>query len=95
MRRRNSNAAVDEAAIEPDLNGVKVLVVDDEEDSLVIVQRILERRGAEVRAASSMIVRARCAPAFNYTSPSRSISPSSSRSCKTGRRFGRSDLPNE
>jgi len=44
----------DEAAIEADLTGVKVLVVDDDEDSASIVKRILERNRAEVRAASSM-----------------------------------------
>jgi PAS domain S-box-containing protein len=48
------NAAVDEDSIAPDLNGVKVLVVDDEEDSLAIIQRILERRGAKVCASRSM-----------------------------------------
>ena len=47
-------AGLDEATIEPDLTGVKVLVVDDEEDSVAIVKRILERRGAEVHATNSM-----------------------------------------
>ena len=41
------NAAVDRTTVEPDLSGVKVLLVDDEEDSLATVSRILERRGAE------------------------------------------------
>jgi CheY-like chemotaxis protein len=36
------------------LNGIKVLVVDDEKDSVTIVCRILERRGALVRGANSM-----------------------------------------
>ena len=48
------NEEVDRAAIRPDLNGIKVLVVDDEQDSVTIVRRILERRGAEVRSANSM-----------------------------------------
>ena len=45
---------VDEAATEAHLAGVKVLVVDDEPDSAVIVKRILERHRADVRAAGSM-----------------------------------------
>ena len=48
------NAAVDGAAKDADLRGVKVLVVDDEDDSASIVRRILERHGAEVRATGSM-----------------------------------------
>jgi PAS domain S-box-containing protein len=47
-------AAVDNATAEPDLSGIRVLMVDDEPDSVAIVQRVLERRGAEVRAARSM-----------------------------------------
>jgi CheY-like chemotaxis protein/two-component sensor histidine kinase len=47
-------AAVDRAATEPNLAGIKVLVVDDEEDSLAVVKRILERRGAEVRGSKTM-----------------------------------------
>jgi PAS domain S-box-containing protein len=47
-------AEVDRAAIKADLNGIKVLVVDDEEDSVTIVRRILERRGARVRGANSV-----------------------------------------
>jgi PAS domain S-box-containing protein len=47
-------ATVDQAAMEPDLAGVKVLVVDDEEDSLAVVKRILERRGAQVRGSTTM-----------------------------------------
>jgi len=46
--------AVDQAGIEPNLEGVKVLVVDDEEDSVTTVKRILQRRGAEVCSARSM-----------------------------------------
>jgi CheY-like chemotaxis protein len=49
-----SGARLDEQAFKPDLTGVKVLVVDDEEDSVAIVQRLLERRGAEVRGTHSM-----------------------------------------
>jgi CheY-like chemotaxis protein/anti-sigma regulatory factor (Ser/Thr protein kinase) len=48
------NAAVDGAAIEVDLGGIKVLVVDDEQDSVGTITRILERYGAEVRGAYSM-----------------------------------------
>ena len=48
------NVEVDDAASQPDLSGIKVLVVDDEEDSLSVVSRILERRGAEVRGATTM-----------------------------------------
>ncbi|MEY2563146.1 MAG: hypothetical protein QOH88_1339 [Verrucomicrobiota bacterium] len=48
------NGEVDEAANTADLKGVKVLVVDDEADSAGIVQRILERTGAEARTAGSM-----------------------------------------
>jgi CheY-like chemotaxis protein len=48
------DAEVDEAAIDADLKGVKVLVVDDEADSAGIVKRILERTGAEVCIAASM-----------------------------------------
>src|SRR5205814_7532771 len=47
-------AAVDDSAREPDLKGIKVLLVDDERDSIAIVQHALARRGAEVCAASSM-----------------------------------------
>jgi PAS domain S-box-containing protein len=48
------NAAVDDAASQPDLRNIKVLVVDDEEDSLLIIKRILERCGAQVCAVRSM-----------------------------------------
>lgn len=39
---------------ESDLTGIKVLVVDDEEDSVAAVERFLKRRGAEVRGTGSM-----------------------------------------
>lgn len=48
------NAAVDGSAMTADLHGVKVLVVDDEEDSVAAVLRILSHRGAEVRGVNSM-----------------------------------------
>jgi CheY-like chemotaxis protein len=48
------NSVVDKAAIEVNLSGVKVLVIDDEEDSVDTITRILERHGAEVRGAYSM-----------------------------------------
>jgi PAS domain S-box-containing protein len=48
------NAEVDDAAVDADLNGVRVLVVDDEADSAGIVKRILARHGAEICTAGSM-----------------------------------------
>jgi PAS domain S-box-containing protein len=52
--------------VQPDLRGIKVLVVDDDKDSLEVVRRILSRRNAEVYAASSadaaMMLFARCSP---------------------------------
>jgi PAS domain S-box-containing protein len=48
------DAAMDNATAEPDVRGIRVLMVDDEPDSVAIVQRMLERRGAEVRVARSM-----------------------------------------
>ncbi len=48
------SAASNGTARKADLTGVKVLVVDDEEDSIEIVKRVLERAGAEVRTANSM-----------------------------------------
>ena len=46
--------AVDGAATDAELKGIRVLVVDDEADSAGIVKRILGRSGAEVRTATSM-----------------------------------------
>jgi PAS domain S-box-containing protein len=37
----------------PDLQGIKVLAVDDDKDSLEVLKRILSRRNAEVQTASS------------------------------------------
>ena len=48
-------ASFDVAAKKSDLTGIRVLVVDDEDDSIEIVGRILERKGAEVRTARSMV----------------------------------------
>src|SRR6478736_6261750 len=48
------NAAVDRGAIQVSLGGVKVLAIDDEEDPVGTIRRILERHGAEVRGAYSM-----------------------------------------
>ncbi len=48
-------ASLDVAAKKSDLTGIRVLIVDDEDDSIEIVGRILERRGAEVRTARSMV----------------------------------------
>ena len=45
---------MEHAASEANLSGINVLVVDDEEDSLSVVSRILARRGAEVRGAATM-----------------------------------------
>jgi hypothetical protein len=38
----------------PSLQGVRVLVVDDEADNLELVARLLQRQGAEVSVASSV-----------------------------------------
>jgi PAS domain S-box-containing protein len=46
--------AIDKTALQVNLTGVKVLVVDDEEHSGDIVRRILEHYGAEVCPARSM-----------------------------------------
>jgi CheY-like chemotaxis protein len=48
------NAEIDAGANEQNLHGIKVLVVDDDADSVEIVGRILRRNKAEVRAAGSM-----------------------------------------
>ncbi|PYJ11776.1 MAG: hypothetical protein DMF06_01655 [Verrucomicrobia bacterium] len=48
------SVAIDDGATEADLSGVKILVVDDEKDSVEIVRRILGRTGAEVCTAGSM-----------------------------------------
>jgi PAS domain S-box-containing protein len=42
------------APLQPDLGGIKVLVVDDDRDSLGVVKRILSRRNAEVYTSSSV-----------------------------------------
>jgi CheY-like chemotaxis protein len=62
VRQRRSGArpssggsvALDDVATNADLSGVKVLVVDDEADSVEIVRRILGRTGAVVCTAGSM-----------------------------------------
>jgi CheY-like chemotaxis protein len=41
------------ARFEPDLDGLNVLVVDDESDARALAKRILEERGAAVRTAAS------------------------------------------
>jgi signal transduction histidine kinase len=46
------------------LSGIKILVVDDEPDSAEIVARILERNGAQVRAANSSEAAVRVFTAF-------------------------------
>lgn len=48
------NAQIDESVIEADLSGINLLVVDDDPDSGATISKILERRGAAVRTASSM-----------------------------------------
>lgn len=48
------NAEIDSNIRKGDLNGVRVLLVDDDPDSLAIVERILQRNGATVRAANCM-----------------------------------------
>jgi CheY-like chemotaxis protein len=45
---------VDASVSEPELRGIRVLLVDDEPDSNAIVRNALERRGADVCVASSM-----------------------------------------
>src|SRR4029077_9188817 len=52
--QQRRKAQVDGEATKSDLSGIKVLVVDDEEDSLGIVKRVLERNGAKVGVAGSM-----------------------------------------
>ena len=47
-------AALDAAAAKPNLAGIRVLVVDDQEDSVEIVRRVLERNGGNVCTARSM-----------------------------------------
>jgi PAS domain S-box-containing protein len=42
------------ASVLPDLKGIKVLVVDDDKDSLDLVKRILSGRNAEVKTAESV-----------------------------------------
>jgi signal transduction histidine kinase/ActR/RegA family two-component response regulator len=54
LRQGERDITVEEDATDADLKGVKVLVVDDEEDSAGVVERILGRNGAEVRTAGSM-----------------------------------------
>ncbi len=48
------NQAADEPAWKRELNGVDLLLVDDDVDSAAVLRRILERRGAKVRTAASM-----------------------------------------
>ena len=48
------NAVVDEEHDAGDLKGCRILVVDDDEDSLTVIQRILRRYHAEVQSASSV-----------------------------------------
>ena len=59
-------ASLDVAAKKSDLSGIRVLIVDDEDDSIEIVGRILERKGAEVCTARSM---ARALEEFTRFSP--------------------------
>jgi len=48
-------ASLDAAAKKSDLTGIRVLVVDDEDDSIEIIGRILGRKGAVVRTARSVV----------------------------------------
>jgi PAS domain S-box-containing protein len=48
------HTAAEAGAREGDLSGVRVLLVDDDTDSLQAIARILRRSGAEVRTAQSM-----------------------------------------
>lgn len=51
--RRHPSAAADDDGVLPRLDGVRVLVVDDEDDASEVVQELLGGRGAEVRTARS------------------------------------------
>ena len=48
-------ASLDAAAKKSDLTGIRVLVGDDEDDSIEIIGRILGRKGAVVRTARSVV----------------------------------------
>lgn len=48
------NAAVDKGLEKNDLEGFRILVVDDDEDSLTVIKKILRKHNAEVGAASSV-----------------------------------------
>ena len=50
----SSKSLADQKVKKADLTGVRVVAIDDEEDSIEIVRRVLERVGAEVRTALSM-----------------------------------------
>ncbi len=50
---RPANAGVETGAVGPRLDGLRVLVIDDEEDARALLAALLRERGAEVRLASS------------------------------------------
>jgi PAS domain S-box-containing protein len=52
-RHPRSESAVSAAAAVADLSGLRVLAVDDEIDARVLIERVLENRGAEVSTAAS------------------------------------------
>ena len=48
------NAAIDSGMNEGDLNGIQILALDDDADSLGVLCRILKRKGAKVKSAGSV-----------------------------------------
>ena len=50
-----AKATLDPATEAPDLSGLRVLVVDDDPDTLEILQLMLSQYGAEVRTAASVV----------------------------------------
>jgi PAS domain S-box-containing protein len=54
VQEESGKAVIDQKARKVDLTGVRVLAVDDDEDSIEIIRRILERAKAQVCTARSM-----------------------------------------
>jgi len=57
LKPRNTDPRIDhgsEASDEPQLTGLSVLMVDDDPDARLMIQRLLEDRGARVRIAGSV-----------------------------------------
>jgi PAS domain S-box-containing protein len=49
-----ASAEVKNESAQPDLHGIRVLAIDDDQDSLDVIERILRGRGAEVATAASV-----------------------------------------